>query len=107
MFGVFAIGLPKHPSASALDQIAAELALLADVPSLLLWGSKDKVFSDLYLHDLERRLAIKLVRFPVLVGVLANYSGFLAPKVALFSNIALMMAVLLWRPRGLYPVTSR
>ena len=43
----------------------------------------------------------------LLVGVLANYSGFLAPKVALFSNIALMMAVLLWRPRGLYPVTSR
>jgi branched-chain amino acid transport system permease protein len=43
----------------------------------------------------------------LLVGLLANYTGFLAPKVALFSNIALMVAVLLWRPRGLYPVTSR
>jgi branched-chain amino acid transport system permease protein len=43
----------------------------------------------------------------LLVGLLANYSGFLAPKAALFSNIALMVAVLLWRPRGLYPVTSR
>jgi branched-chain amino acid transport system permease protein len=41
------------------------------------------------------------------IGLLANYSGFLAPKLALFSNIALMAAVLLWRPRGLYPVTSR
>ena len=41
------------------------------------------------------------------VGLMANYTGFLAPKVALFSNIALMVAVLLWRPRGLYPVTSR
>ena len=43
----------------------------------------------------------------LLVGLLANYTGFLAPKVALFSNIALMVAILLWRPRGLYPVTSR
>ena len=43
----------------------------------------------------------------LLVGLMANYSGFLAPKVALFSNIALMVAVLLWRPQGLYPVTNR
>lgn len=41
------------------------------------------------------------------VGLMANYTGYLAPKVALFSNIGLMVAVLLWRPRGLYPVTSR
>ena len=41
------------------------------------------------------------------VGLMANYTGFLAPKVALFSNIGLMVAVLLWRPRGLYPVTNR
>jgi branched-chain amino acid transport system permease protein len=43
----------------------------------------------------------------LLVGLLANYTGFLAPKVALFSNILLMVAILLWRPQGLYPVTSR
>jgi len=43
----------------------------------------------------------------LLVGVLANYTGFLAPKVALFSTIGLMVAILLWRPRGLYPVTNR
>jgi branched-chain amino acid transport system permease protein len=43
----------------------------------------------------------------LLVGLMANYTGFLLPKVALFSNIALMVAVLLWRPQGLYPVTSR
>ncbi len=43
----------------------------------------------------------------LLVGLMANYTGFLAPKVALFSNIALMVAVLLWRPRGVYPVASR
>ena len=43
----------------------------------------------------------------LLVGLMANYTGFLAPKVALFSNIALMVGVLLWRPQGLYPVTSR
>jgi branched-chain amino acid transport system permease protein len=27
--------------------------------------------------------------------------------VALFSNIGLMVAILLWRPQGLYPVTNR
>ena len=43
----------------------------------------------------------------LLVGLLANYTGYLAPKVALFSNIALMVAILLWRPQGLYPVTNR
>ena len=43
----------------------------------------------------------------LLVGLLANYTGFLVPKVALFSNILLMVAILAWRPRGLYPVTSR
>ena len=47
---------PSHPSAAALDGIAAGLAGLADVPALLLWGAKDPVFSDLYLHDLEARL---------------------------------------------------
>ena len=41
----------------------------------------------------------------LLVGLMANYTGFLAPKVALFSNIGLMVAILLWRPQGLYPVT--
>ena len=43
----------------------------------------------------------------LLVGLLANYTGFLVPKVALFSNILLMVAILAWRPRGLYPVTGR
>ena len=43
----------------------------------------------------------------LLVGLMANYSGFLAPKVALFSNIALMAAVLLWRPQGVYPLGNR
>ncbi|TFV88689.1 branched-chain amino acid ABC transporter permease [Oxalobacteraceae bacterium OM1] len=43
----------------------------------------------------------------LLVGLMANYTGFLAPKVALFSNILLMVAILLWRPQGLYQVTNR
>ncbi|MBL8384499.1 MAG: branched-chain amino acid ABC transporter permease [Burkholderiales bacterium] len=43
----------------------------------------------------------------LLVGLMANYTGFLAPKVALFSNILLMTAILLWRPQGLYPVANR
>jgi branched-chain amino acid transport system permease protein len=43
----------------------------------------------------------------LLVGLMANYTGFLAPKVALFSNILLMMAILLWRPQGLLPIVRR
>ncbi len=43
----------------------------------------------------------------LLVGVMANYTGYLAPKLALFSTIGLMVAILLWRPQGLYPVTNR
>jgi branched-chain amino acid transport system permease protein len=40
----------------------------------------------------------------ILVGLVTNYVGFLAPKLALGSTIVLMMAILLWRPRGLFPV---
>jgi branched-chain amino acid transport system permease protein len=40
----------------------------------------------------------------LLVGLLANYIGYVAPKLALGSNILLMVAILLWRPRGLYPI---
>ena len=43
----------------------------------------------------------------LLIGLMANYTGFLAPKVAMFSNIGLMVAILLWRAQGLYPVTNR
>ena len=43
----------------------------------------------------------------ILVALIANYAGFLAPKLALVSNILLMVVVLLWRPRGLYPVSGR
>lgn len=41
------------------------------------------------------------------VGLLTNYVGFLAPTLTTFSSIGLMVAVLLWRPQGLYPVASR
>ncbi|MEM8709294.1 MAG: alpha/beta fold hydrolase, partial [Actinomycetota bacterium] len=41
-----------HPSAAALDAVAAGLADLGDVPTLLVWGAGDRVFSDIYLHDL-------------------------------------------------------
>ncbi len=38
----------------------------------------------------------------ILMALVTNYAGFLAPKVALVSNIGLMIAILLWRPAGLY-----
>jgi branched-chain amino acid transport system permease protein len=43
----------------------------------------------------------------LMVALTANYVGFLAPKIALASNIILMAAILLWRPSGLYPVAKR
>lgn len=42
----------------------------------------------------------------LLVGLMANYTGFLVPKAALFSNILLMMAILLWRPQGVYALSK-
>ncbi len=43
----------------------------------------------------------------ILVAMMANYTAFLAPKVALASSILLMVAILMWRPQGLYPVAKR
>lgn len=42
----------------------------------------------------------------LLVGLLANYGAYLAPKFALISNIGLMVAILMWRPQGLFPVVK-
>jgi len=42
----------------------------------------------------------------LLVGLLANYTGYLAPKLALGSNILLMVLILLWRPQGLYAIAK-
>ena len=57
--GEFVADIPleaDHPSAAALDAVADGLAGLGDVPTLLVWGAGDRVFSDIYLHDLEARL---------------------------------------------------
>jgi branched-chain amino acid transport system permease protein len=43
----------------------------------------------------------------ILVALVANYVGFLAPKLALISNILVMALVLIWRPQGLFPVARR
>lgn len=40
----------------------------------------------------------------LLVGLLQNYTAFLEPKLALVSNIGLMVAILMWRPQGMMPV---
>lgn len=42
----------------------------------------------------------------LMVGLLANYAAFLAPKFALVSNIGLMVLILMWRPQGMYPVVK-
>jgi branched-chain amino acid transport system permease protein len=42
----------------------------------------------------------------LLMALVANYAGFLAPKFALVSNIVLMIAVLMWRPSGLYSTSK-
>ncbi|MCV2887416.1 branched-chain amino acid ABC transporter permease [Ruegeria aquimaris] len=42
----------------------------------------------------------------LLVGLMQNYVAFLEPKVALISNIGLMVAILMWRPMGMIPVVK-
>ncbi|MGC2855862.1 branched-chain amino acid ABC transporter permease [Novispirillum sp. DQ9] len=42
----------------------------------------------------------------LLVGLMNNYTAYLAPKVALGSSILLMVAVLMWRPEGLMPMAK-
>ena len=42
----------------------------------------------------------------LMVGLLQNYVAFLEPKLALVSNIALMTAILMWRPQGMLPVVK-
>ena len=48
--------LESHPTHEPLAAVAAGMDQLADVPALLLWGAKDVVFSDAFLHDLVERL---------------------------------------------------
>ncbi len=47
---------PGHPSRAVLDDIACRLSELGGVPTLLLWGPRDPVFTQRYLRDLQRRL---------------------------------------------------
>ncbi|MGE0585442.1 MAG: branched-chain amino acid ABC transporter permease [Flavobacteriaceae bacterium] len=42
----------------------------------------------------------------LLVGLMQNYVGFIEPKVALISNIGLLVLVLMWRPQGMLPVVK-
>lgn len=42
----------------------------------------------------------------LMVGLISNYVGFLAPKLSLASNMILMMIILLWRPNGLRPAVK-
>ncbi len=43
----------------------------------------------------------------LLVGLMSNYVGFLLPAGTQFASIFLMVAVMLWRPQGVYPVANR
>ena len=45
-----------HPSRAVLDDVACRLSELTTVPTLLLWGPRDPVFTQRYLRDLQRRL---------------------------------------------------
>ncbi|HET9873887.1 MAG TPA: alpha/beta fold hydrolase [Propionibacteriaceae bacterium] len=47
---------PDHPTRPRLEAIADGLSDLRDVPALLLWGPRDPVFTQRYLHDLIDRL---------------------------------------------------
>jgi branched-chain amino acid transport system permease protein len=42
----------------------------------------------------------------IMVGLMMNYVAFLFPKLALASNMLLMMAILIWKPYGLRPAVK-
>lgn len=46
----------KHKSFKTLESICDKLETFKDTPALMIWGARDKVFSDQYLGDLEKRL---------------------------------------------------
>ncbi len=57
--GTFVDDIPLssgHPSREILEEVAAGLDELASVPSLILWGTSDPVFSGGHLQDLLERL---------------------------------------------------
>jgi olefin beta-lactone synthetase len=57
--GEFVADIPlesSHPSRAALERVALGLTDLATVPTLLLWGPRDPVFTQRFLRDLQRRL---------------------------------------------------
>ena len=89
---------------------------IASVSDTIAEGQKTLEFTDDELHAVideahrsvyQKYGAIFQYFDSLLVGLTANYAGFLVPKLALVSNIALMVVVLLWRPQGLYPVAQR
>lgn len=57
--GDFVADIPledDHPSMTTLRRVAAGLQELAHIPTLLVWGLRDPVFSVRYLDDLRRRM---------------------------------------------------
>lgn len=57
--GDFVADIPvreDHPSMGTLQEIARGLGALSEVPTLLVWGMRDPVFSPRYLDDLRRRM---------------------------------------------------
>jgi olefin beta-lactone synthetase len=57
--GEFVADIPlesSHPSRAALDRVALGLTELSTVPTLLLWGPRDPVFTQTYLRELQRLL---------------------------------------------------
>lgn len=43
----------------------------------------------------------------ILLGLVMNYVGFLAPSAVVACGLVLLLAVLFWRPHGFYPVVRR
>jgi branched-chain amino acid transport system permease protein len=82
-----------------------------------MWGFYKEQFSSLIGADLLVQLLIVVVigglgsirgcfLGAVLLALAQNYVSYLAPSLAVVSNVVVMVAVLLWRPTGLYSAGS-
>jgi branched-chain amino acid transport system permease protein len=78
-----------------------------------MWGFYREQFNSLIGADLLVQLLIVVIIGglgsvrgcfvgAVLLALVQNYVSYLAPVLALVSNVVVMVAVLLWRPTGLY-----
>ena len=107
MIGLFSLRVRAIFFAMITLAVASAFATLASQLSDITGGEDGLTFKVPEALQPGTEYASGPVLGAILVAMTANYVAFLAPTVAPASSILLMVAVLMWRPQGLYPVAKR